>query len=592
MIRRLHLQGWRAFEELTLHLEDGLTFVVAENGVGKTSLVQAAAWGLYGEYSGIDARAARRIGASATRVEVDVELPDGRTLTIARQVEERSTSTHAHVGRTTLGDDDLARILAGAFGASPEFLSKTTIVPSDGVISDATGAFHLQAHLSRVLGVDDLNRAADELQGLHRQAETAAKAYRQATRRAAADLSLLRADLAKLEASEPAAETARASAQSAVASAERASRVACENAAARAKAATVGQEFAKLLASSLQVFDHDAIAGKVQGPTELVALLDAAESAATDELDEHRREAATIAGRLDAVRAAATEIRSAEAECPVCRRQLSPEDVAHAEMVHQRELHALTARERELTLLVQSASERLKNLRQLSRQASRLADFRIPLAEPAVGVDEAEHALDAARQRAEQLADEAADVRARRKVLATRIAEDERAARESHEAYTAHKREAVTSVAAEVMRSSANAILAERIDPLTTEITHRWKQVFMERGSLRLHPDGRLVIVRGVHEIPFGQFSSGEKVVALLAVRLLILGASTRASFMWLDEPLEHLDPKNRRITASLMTATGKHVRQVLITTYEETLARRLAATTSAHLRYVRAAGG
>jgi DNA repair exonuclease SbcCD ATPase subunit len=107
---------------------------------------------------------------------------------------------------------------------------------------------------------------------------------------------------------------------------------------------------------------------------------------------------------------------------------------------------------------------------------------------------------------------------------------------------------------------------------------------------LQLRSDGRLVLVRGVHEIPFDQFSSGEKVIALLATRLLVLGASTRASFIWLDEPLEHLDPKNRRLTASLMATAGKHVRQILITTYEETLARRLAASAHAQLRYVRAA--
>jgi DNA repair exonuclease SbcCD ATPase subunit len=79
-------------------------------------------------------------------------------------------------------------------------------------------------------------------------------------------------------------------------------------------------------------------------------------------------------------------------------------------------------------------------------------------------------------------------------------------------------------------------------------------------------------------------------VVALLATRLLVLSASTRASFLWLDEPLEHLDPKNRRLTASLMAAAGKQVRQVLVTTYEEGLARRLATATDAQLRYVRAA--
>jgi DNA repair exonuclease SbcCD ATPase subunit len=91
-----------------------------------------------------------------------------------------------------------------------------------------------------------------------------------------------------------------------------------------------------------------------------------------------------------------------------------------------------------------------------------------------------------------------------------------------------------------------------------------------------------------MHEIPFTQFSSGEKVVALLATRLLVRGASTRASFVWLDEPLEHLDPPNRRLIASLLTAVGQHIRQILVTTFEESLARRLAAMSDVHLRYVR----
>jgi DNA repair exonuclease SbcCD ATPase subunit len=90
MIRRLHVRGWRAFEKLDLELDDGVTFVIAENGVGKTSLVEAAAWGLYGDLANVDVRAAQRVGSSVTAVKVELELPDGRTLTIARQVEDRS----------------------------------------------------------------------------------------------------------------------------------------------------------------------------------------------------------------------------------------------------------------------------------------------------------------------------------------------------------------------------------------------------------------------------------------------------------------------------------------------------------------------
>ncbi len=127
-------------------------------------------------------------------------------------------------------------------------------------------------------------------------------------------------------------------------------------------------------------------------------------------------------------------------------------------------------------------------------------------------------------------------MRARRVALAARIAQEEQSELAAQEAYRAHRRQAVTGIAAEVMRSTADAIVAERTDPLAAEISHRWKRVFGERGSLQLRSDGRLVLIRGIHEIPFTQFSSGEKVVALLATRLLVLGRPPgRRSCGWMS---------------------------------------------------------
>jgi DNA repair exonuclease SbcCD ATPase subunit len=588
MIRRLNLQGWRAFDDLTLDLTDGLTFVVAENGVGKTSLVQAAAWGVYGSLSKVDARAARRIGAPATRVEVELELPDGRILTIDREVRDRSEPMQAHIGDRVLDDDEVGRVMAEAFGASREFLSMTTLLPSDAVADDAAGAFHLQAHLRRVFGVDELQRAADALQRLHADAEEEARKVRQATRRAAADRSRLAAALAEAEAEEANALSARTQARMVHEFAEGQLREARQREATRAKAELARREFAELVAAARRTLGRRARIGRVNHPAELATHLDAAEVAAADTLDEHRREAATVAGRLTAVRSAVTSLHSAEAECPVCRRDLSVDDIARAEGAHERELTTLQADERRLAARVEAASARLTEIRSLNRRVAKLPEFAPTDEDTPADVEAATFAVQAARADVERLDERAAVARARRAALAAQVADEERLAREGEAASLAHGREAAASVAAEVMRATADAILAERIDPLAAEVSHRWKRVFGLRGSLRLRPDGHLVLVRGVHEIPFSQFSSGEKVVALLATRLLVLGASTRASFLWLDEPLEHLDPRNRRITASLMGAAGQHVRQILVTTYEEALARRLASAASAHLRYVR----
>jgi DNA repair exonuclease SbcCD ATPase subunit len=355
MIRRLCIRGWRAFDDLTLDLTDGLTFVVAENGVGKTSLLQAAAWGLYGTVSHVDARAARRIGAPVTRVEVDLELPDGRTLAIVREVQERSEPMHAHIGDKDLDDNGVARVLAEAFGASREFLSMTTMLPGDAVADDAAGAFHLQAHLRRVFGVDDLQDGAEVLRRLHEEADAAAKKVRQATRRAAADRTRLRALFAEAEAAETSAQSARTDARRILEFAESQLREAREHEALRAQAAVAKQEFAELLARSRRILGRGTRLGRVSRPAELATHLDAAEVAAADAVDEHRREAATVAGRLAAVRAAASALHSAEAECPVCRRELSADDIARAEGTHQQEINKLLAVERRLAARVESA---------------------------------------------------------------------------------------------------------------------------------------------------------------------------------------------------------------------------------------------
>ena len=92
MIRRLRLRNWRAYENLDLRLDSGTTFIVAPNGVGKTSLVYGLAWGVFGQHSSVDAKACIRAGAEVAQVQVDLDLPDGRQLSISRSAKRRGAS--------------------------------------------------------------------------------------------------------------------------------------------------------------------------------------------------------------------------------------------------------------------------------------------------------------------------------------------------------------------------------------------------------------------------------------------------------------------------------------------------------------------
>jgi ABC-type polar amino acid transport system ATPase subunit len=77
---------------------------------------------------------------------------------------------------------------------------------------------------------------------------------------------------------------------------------------------------------------------------------------------------------------------------------------------------------------------------------------------------------------------------------------------------------------------------------------------------------------------------------AILLLRLLVVQMATSASFCWFDEPLEHLDPDTRRDVANLLSRvanTEGALQQVVVTTYEDQLARRLQDRDPQHVRLV-----
>lgn len=607
MIRELRVEGWRAFDRLTLKLDAGVTFVVADNGIGKTSLIQAVGWGLYGSLSGVDAAAARRFGQDPLRVEVDLELPDGRLATVRRALDGRSETLHAALGDTDLDEDGLAAVMADAFGASQSFLARTTLLPSTAVADHSLGLSQLHQHLCHVFGVDDLQAAAQALARAHAAADAEAKRYRQQDRRAAADLTTLYEQLSELDEALAEAERGRAHAAEG-ADTNRAVLDGLHAAHTAKQQADRDYGQLKQIHDEMQMVGGGEAAGPAQPPPTETSIartsggtrdvfaqtrteLGLAESAATQQLDTHRSELFAVSAQLTAARAAAHELDEAGGECPVCRRPLDPDDVAAATAGHEQSTARLEQREAELRAAVTEHTQRLQTIRAL---ISRAAQLHVP-AQPASAPSDADMVA-AAEQLEEALASEArwvnrvAEARVRRDQLAQLINDEESTATLRRRSQLAHRREAVANVAAQVMARTADAVLTERIDPLVTEITHRWKRVFVNRGELRLQHDGRLVLLHEAHRIEFDHFSSGEKVIALLATRLLVLEACTKASFLWLDEPLEHLDPRNRRLAASLMAAAGDHTRQLLVTTYEDQLARNLAHAGAIDLRYVRAA--
>src|SRR5437879_5459056 len=88
MITRLRLRNWRIYQDLDLPLRAGTTFVVASNGVGKTSMLEGLAWAIHGD-AAFAAEGGRpvyavRVGTDEAQAIVDLRLGDGTVLEIKR----------------------------------------------------------------------------------------------------------------------------------------------------------------------------------------------------------------------------------------------------------------------------------------------------------------------------------------------------------------------------------------------------------------------------------------------------------------------------------------------------------------------------
>jgi DNA repair exonuclease SbcCD ATPase subunit len=177
MIRRLRLRNWRAYENLDLELGPGATFVVASNGVGKTSLVMGAGWGLFGDATNVDAAKEIRGDADSATVTIDFRLPSGVDVSISRTVDRKGkVALEAELPDGTItSQEELDALLATELGADPRVLAQLTIMIHGGAAFEtlAGGEFDLQDHLAAVFGVTPLFEGARVAKGVAAQATKA-----------------------------------------------------------------------------------------------------------------------------------------------------------------------------------------------------------------------------------------------------------------------------------------------------------------------------------------------------------------------------------------------------------------------------------
>lgn len=569
MITHIALENWRAYRTLALDIDPGTTFLVAPNGVGKSSLLEAVRWALGAGH--VDQRPSMiRQGHTTASVSVTLALPAGelvvtRTLRAAR-TKVAATTTASLDGRH-VEEAVAVRLLEEAWSAGARFVSRTAFLTED--LRRDTEDPNLRTHLCRAYSLDDLQRAIADIEPVLAQLSKGLRASRAELSgtegqllEAAAELEALAAGVVTARAQVDAARTTSAEARASLDQARASAVVVVAATAWRERQGELLTLAAPLL-------------GDVPAGTPVADALVAVEDRLGALVDSIRSRQADLRSRLAAAEASLSTLHDAGAACPVCLRTLDDDSRDRAEDLHRATLESVRL---DLARLDDTTpATTLDTVRGLARRAATLGPAPDP--PPAVDLEQrieaeaqAQAALETAvagQREAEMKAQAAlAKVESIRADLAAADALTER-----------YRAEALLEAGKAALHQTVSTVLGRQLEPLAAEVNRRWEAVFPDRPNLHLTPDGELSRDIDGSPLEFAAFSTGEQTVAKLMMRLTTLLATTTVPFCWIDEPLEHLDPVSRQLVGSTLAhlSAAGGLEQIFVTTYEEPLARRLA---------------
>ncbi len=581
MIRYLELRNWRAFNKVALHLSEGTTFVVAENGIGKTSLLRGAAWTLFAPRH-VDPKVELRHGDGANEAvgvvvmsTADGDLEIERTYRVGGRPANRVDASLA--GRR-IDPDQLDVVLARVLAVRPEIACELGFVHQHALATDKDLFSNVGQLLRRLTGVEQLQAVRAAMVKAERRHDGAA---RDLARTAARETSALKELAGEI-----------AAAQSNVQEAE------VEERSVREHLDRVNDDVAALQLwgnydEQHRIYEATRLSLDAELESELASesLVDALDRVATEQSVAAERHAEHMATR-HLHEELAGQLQEADAICPVCRQAIDGQQAALADEYHRQ---AIVSAGREIEIVsgaLDEVRDRLGRLRALNRRRSDLASPSPPAIDRPEGENGYEGAVEEARERHVAVQQRLAEARASVAVLQGQLEEAERARETDTRIIQSRRLEATAAATIDVLDRAIGHHVSERINPLSNAIGQSWGQFFTTDGAIQLNDQGEIELERNDGtRLGYGQLSGGQQMLATLTMRLTLVAATTGLECVWLDEPLEHLDPTNRRRAANLLVHAARQqgIRQVLATTYEEETARRLAATDPAvELRYVR----
>lgn len=600
MIENIELLNWKAFEHLHVSFSEGINFIAGANGIGKSSIVQAICVGFTGQVpDGFEGRNFIRKGAESASIVLKFRRAN-ELLRIERNLSARGRE------KCFITDSANKTVFAGSWDEVTSYIEKHLEISkflfnnlffmSEGdvyrTIQEPPGK-QLLNEIDRLMGIT-------QLQSLSREVAGARTEFQEEIARQTETLKGVKASMEKeeeLKALEDKLSDLQRSRDEKKAQIDRLTGEFWE--------AKERQRQLEILYTDLVSLEQEEKAF-VMGRERIDSL--------QKELDQiHKKTETTTIERL-AVKARISNIEKimdiittsqkpepADVRCPICGKPISTHEIKAIKnelisdknlqekkeqelLVSFRELETkqeemlseqnrLREREARLTVLKEKCRDGHVEAGQVQRQATAVIEEIRILQEK---TEQTERSLRSYETEIGDLREKIGKIRTLeryRNLEISKVTNDLRAAARGE-----YVSEFALKAIEELIVNQRDSELREK---LYSNISKVWSNIKGEQNwAIRLDNSALPSVQLESQEYPFSILSAGEKTALLVVTRTLLSTLFAKeVDFLLLDEPLEHLDSRNRHSLLQFLADISREgiVKQMIITTTEYSLIRRLA---------------
>lgn len=608
MIRSVSITNWKGHEELHLSFGEGVNFLVGPNGIGKTSILDAICFALLGDIEATAIYRSLTYKDLIRNLERDMEItltfcPQGRgeytvTRTQPARGNRRCTLSLNGAVLTRRWDEATAEILK-LYDTSDLFLRRVVLLSEGDTFAYSTQppGEGLTKHIENVLGINRMESLRSNLRRLQREFEEEARSWRveaegmrestEEDRRKAQELTgqleALQKDRDNISEN---IDTLNKQIGALASDMQRME-------ALIAQARSVVEEWTQTLGDPPQNYEFlGAIEALQKSLSKERTSLLAQRDSLRDELTWLAAQAESQKRILELVEPLEEEHK--EVACPVCKRPLTVEMVKDIRDECLQRLSEIEKRTKEkdaqLPIIdseVHDTDARSRALVDIESKVRRILEqepktLSVPILKSHLA--ELDEQRNARQGEVENLKSQITAKNEQIQVIEQELAElrkriDERERLEMMRSLTCATKGRYVS---ELFLESLTSALAEQrktlLEPLTQELSAMWGAFLGIDVGVELKDDAQIMMVdkQSGTSLEFPQLSGGEKTALLIFTQILLCKYFSNTDFMLLDEPLEHLDSRNRWALIKFLVDTTKrgYPKQLIVTTIEETLIR------------------